>query len=70
MYSPASGDTHLVNDVTAEVLHQLERSEKAFPDLIASVALGLRAERDERFERYVARLLVHLDRIGLVEPVP
>jgi PqqD family protein of HPr-rel-A system len=68
VFCDASGDTHLVNDVTAEVLRQLERSERDFSDLVLRVAESFGAEPDERFETSVARLLVYLDQVGLVEP--
>ncbi len=70
VYSSASGDTHLINEVTAEVLRQLERSELAFSDLVHNVAQTLGTEPDEQIETHVARLLVYLDQIGLVEPAP
>ena len=70
VYSAASGDTHLINEVTAEVLRQLERSELELSDLIRNVAEALGANPDRRIENYVGQLLVHLDEIGLVEFVP
>lgn len=70
VYSAASGDTHLVNEVTAEVLRQLERSELDFADLALNVANSLGTELDQQTETSVARLLVYLDQIGLVESVP
>ena len=70
VYSSASGDTHLINEVTAEVLRQLERSELAFSDLVHNVAQTLGTEPDEPTENHIARLLVYLDQIGLVEPAP
>ena len=70
VYSSVSGDTHLINEVTAEVLRQLERSELAFSDLAHNVAKTLGAEPDEQIETHVARLLVYLDQIGLVESAP
>jgi len=70
VYSTASGDTHLINEVTAEVLRQLERSELDFSDLARNVANSLGSELDQQTETSVARLLVYLDQIGLVESVP
>jgi PqqD family protein of HPr-rel-A system len=70
IYSSASGDTHLINEVTAEVLRQLERSALPFPDLVHNVAETLGIERDQQIETHVGRLLVYLDQIGLVEPEP
>jgi len=69
VYSTASGDTHLINEVTAEVLRQLERSELEFSVLIRNVAETLGSEPDRRLETHVGRLLVYLDEIGLVESV-
>jgi hypothetical protein len=60
----------LINRVTAEVLRQLEGSDRAFRTLVRLVAEALGAEPDRRFETYVAGLLIHLDQIGLVEPDP
>ena len=70
VYSTASGDTHLINEVTAEVLRQLERSELDFSDLARNVATSLGTELDQQTETSIARLLVYLDQIGLVESVP
>ena len=70
VYSTASGDTHLINEVTAEVLCQLEFSEMDFSDLARNVANSLGTELDQQTETSVARLLVYLDQIGLVESVP
>ena len=70
VYFSSSGDTHLINEVTAEVLRQLERSELAFPDLVHNVAETLGTKPDEPTENHIARLLVYLDQIGLVEPAP
>jgi PqqD family protein of HPr-rel-A system len=70
VYSPAAGDTHLINEFTAGVLRQLERSDLEFADLARNVARSLGTELDEQTETQVARLLVYLDQIGLVEAVP
>ena len=69
VYSIASGDTHLLNEVTAEVLRQLERSVVDFPELARNVANSLGTDLDQQTETYVAKLLVYLDQIGLVESV-
>ena len=69
VYSTASGDTHLINHVTAEVLRQLERSDLPFSDLVRKVTESLGIELNPKIETYVARLVTYLDQIGLVEPV-
>ena len=70
VYSPASGDSHLINRFTAEVLRQLEHSDLELPDLSSTVARSLGIELDPKTETYIARLVAYLDRIGLVEPAP
>ena len=70
VYSPASGDTHLINEMTAEVLRQLERSDLEFSDLARSVAESLGAELDPQIDSHIAKLLAYLDQIGLIEAVP
>ena len=69
VYSTASGDTHQLHEVTAEVLRQLEHAALEFSDLARNVADALGAELDEQTETYVARLVAHLDQIGLIESV-
>jgi len=68
VYHSASGDTHLLNHVTAEVLRKLERSQMGSHELAGEVATALDCDLDEEFETYIERLLMHLDRIGLVIP--
>jgi PqqD family protein of HPr-rel-A system len=70
VFSAASGDTHRINDVTAEVLRQLELSESEFADLARNVARSFGAEVDAQMESNVAKLVVYLDQIGLVEAAP
>jgi PqqD family protein of HPr-rel-A system len=69
VFSDLSGDTHLVNRVTAEVLRHLERAELDLPELARRVATALGTEPGADFETHLAQLLAHLDAIGLVEPV-
>ena len=70
VYSATTGDTHLLNEVTAEVLRQLERSDLEFSDLARKAAKSLGVELDPQLESHVAGLLSYLDQIGLVEAVP
>ena len=67
VYCAESGDTHLINAFTAEVLHLLERSDLLFSDLVRDVAQSLGAEATAPFEKSIETLLVYLERIGLVE---
>lgn len=69
IYHAASGDTHLINPVTAEVLRQLERAERSPWEIAEAVAKRHDTEADDELVRQITSLLQHLDRIGLVEPV-
>jgi PqqD family protein of HPr-rel-A system len=70
VFSDLSGDTHLVNQVTAEVLRQLEQAALETTDLARRVAKSLGTDSNQQFESSLERLLEHLDQIGLIEPVP
>ena len=70
VYSTASGDTHLLNEVAAQVLRQLERSELSVSDLTRDLATSFDTEFDRQSETYVENLLEYLDQIGLVESSP
>lgn len=65
VYHVASGDTHLINEVTARVLETLQTNPQSFEELTGRVAGALQIEADESFEASLAKLLAHLDEIGL-----
>ncbi|HXV75664.1 MAG TPA: HPr-rel-A system PqqD family peptide chaperone [Candidatus Polarisedimenticolaceae bacterium] len=69
VYHCDSGDTHLVNSVTAEVLRVLERSPCTASRIARTIAPRLGVGPDEGLARQVRELLEHLDRVGLAEPV-
>ena len=69
VYHVASGDTHLINEVTARVLETLQASPLSFEELTRRVAHALQVEVDESFEASLAKLLVYLDEIGLAGAV-
>ena len=69
VYDSASGDTHLVNEVTREVLRQLGRAPQSTSQLGCLVAESLGLADDPELEQRLAQLVSHLDRIGLVERV-
>ena len=67
VYHPDSGDTHLLNGVSAEVLWRLESGPAGFRDLTCQVAEIMGISVDHQFETSIAKLLVYLDSVGLVE---
>jgi PqqD family protein of HPr-rel-A system len=69
VYDSASGDTHLANEVTREVLQLLGRGPQRISDLGRLVTDSLGLAHDPDFEERLAELVAHLDRIGLVERV-
>ena len=66
VYDTRTGDTHLVNRVTSEVLRLLQ-SPRALAELVRLLAEALEVEHTAPFEMNITNLLAHLDRIGLVE---
>jgi len=69
VFDAASGDTHLVNLVTAELLRLLEASALDEQELCVMLAESIQVEDDARLRSSIADLLGYLDRVGLVEPV-
>lgn len=69
VFHVASGDTHLINAVTARVLETLQATPLGFDELTRRVAEGLGVEVDGPFEATMAKLLAHLDEIGLAGAV-
>lgn len=68
VYHTGSGDTHLLNRVTAEVLRQLERADADVGELAHRVAQSFEVEADDEFVQQIEQLLAHLDELGLVDP--
>lgn len=71
VFDVTSGDTHLVNDLTAEILQVLDRASLDVNGLCREIAGSLSpGDESDEFQSNVAKLLDHLDRLGLVEPAP
>lgn len=69
VYHVASGDTHLVNAMTTEVLRQLEAADRSTRDLAVLIGRSFDVPIDDELEQSVGQLLVHLERVGLVHSV-
>ena len=67
VYHRESGDTHMLNEVAAELLRQLDGRTIAVPELTARVAAELEVEADE-LAPHVDRLVPYLEDLGLIEP--
>lgn len=68
-YHRPSGKTHLLNAVTAELLKDVLHEPKDAAAAAAELAALQSARADEMFTSYVARLLLRLEALGLVECV-
>lgn len=69
VYDETTGDTHLVNRITREALRLLALAPQNAADLSRGVADALQFAPGIEFQPNIERLLVHLDRLGLVEPL-
>jgi PqqD family protein of HPr-rel-A system len=67
-FDEGSGDTHLLDLVTAEVLKVLEQSPGALPALIERVAARLDVDPDADLERRIREAIETFREAGLVEP--
>ncbi len=70
LYHRASGQTHFLNEGTVLLLRDCLREPRDAREAAHSLARLQDAEPDPRFFDHVARLLVHLEDLGLVESVP
>ncbi len=68
VYHTGSGDTHLLNVVSAAVLAELERRPLGIDQLTRRVADALAVEPDAELATEIRRLISAFDDVGLVEP--
>lgn len=69
VFHPASGDTHLVEPLAAAVLQSLQEAPRDAEDLFRLAAAQAACDPRAAAEPCAA-LLVELEALGLVEPVP
>jgi PqqD family protein of HPr-rel-A system len=69
VYHTGSGETHLLNEVSAEALRQLDASCLDARELAARVAVSLGRANGESLEPHIEDLMLQLDELGLIEPV-
>jgi PqqD family protein of HPr-rel-A system len=69
VFNLASGNTHLLNPVAAQVLRALERKPANTFELSSQIAASANIDADEEFIQHVEQLVTNLDELGLVEPV-
>jgi PqqD family protein of HPr-rel-A system len=69
LYHTDSGDTHVLDEIGAAVLHTLERQPALADDVCGHVAARLNQPRDPDLDQHVGQLLTELARLGLIEQV-
>ncbi len=70
LYHRPSGQTHFLNEGGALLLRECLAEPRTAVEAARALADLQGAEPDTQFLRHIAQLLSHLERIGLVEPVP
>lgn len=70
VYSPASGDTHLLNPVAGEILRCLEQAPANLPELVRRVASRLKLDANKQLLEQIGSFLGELENFGLIEAVP
>ena len=68
VYNALSGDTHVLDIVTGEVLRTIMARGACGSDLCRHVADFLEVPNDAAIEEQVTGILSALDRLGLIEP--
>jgi PqqD family protein of HPr-rel-A system len=68
VYHPASGDTHLLNAFTAEVLRALEECPASTSELAQFCAPACDAEDEPALRQQISNLLARFHELGLIEP--
>ena len=68
VYNPVSGDTHLLDPVSGELLGAMAEKPQSTLALCGHVARYLDIPNDASVATSVAQLLQHLDELGLIEP--
>ena len=69
VFDPRSGDTHLLDTVSREVLALLEQQALALPELCHVTASRLNLPEDADLDRYVQQLVRQFADLGLLETV-
>ena len=69
VYNLDSGNTHLHNPIAGQVLKLLADAPADATTIACRLAYQINLESDLELDYNVATLLIHLDSLGLIEPV-
>ena len=67
VYHPGTGDTHILNDVAAELLFSLDEVSLSCEELAVRCADAFGITSDEAFQRQIQTTLDQFDDLGLIE---
>lgn len=70
LYHRASGDTHLLNPLAAQILHVIIEAPGDAATIAARVAHRLDLQCDDDLIRPIRQTLADFDERGLIEPKP
>lgn len=68
VFNPLSGDTHLLDILTGELLRALMTGPASVAALRQTAAEFLEVPDDEQLAQHVGQMLASLDELGLIEP--
>lgn len=68
VYNPLSGHTHLLEPVAGDMLAAIDQAPQSMRALCEGVAASLEMPIEDALVEQVARVLDHLDELGLIEP--
>jgi PqqD family protein of HPr-rel-A system len=68
VYNPLSGNTHVLDIVTGEVLKAIMAGETGTSEVCQHIANFLEVPDDAGIAEHVGRILAALDRLALIEP--
>ena len=70
VFSPTTGETHLIAELPAEVLRQLSRSRPRITELSETLAKLCETENSAEWQRKIAAIVENLESLELVQRVP
>jgi PqqD family protein of HPr-rel-A system len=68
VYNPLSGNTHIFDIVTGEVLQTIMSGKAGTSEICQHIAHFLEVPDDASIAEHVGRILAALDRLALIEP--
>jgi PqqD family protein of HPr-rel-A system len=70
VFSPATGETHILTELPAEVLRQLSQSRSRITELSETLAKLCETGNSAEWQRKIAAIVENLESLELVQRVP